>query len=241
MMIFSRYHKFLLFVIVSIVFCVITSFNMHSVDRIMLRMESQSLHRGKVVKIEAELYYQALSGRLLTHYVYPSGQIMISNEKGELTIYDKDKNTVSYRQGAEYSTESNLIYFFLQGKTQDLGLSDYGFHQMSTEIKDGLVVTEWFPPASLYHLFNKIELVHEDFLPIYAAYYDAQKNLAKKIYYSGYEYLSDVSIPTLITEFNYIGNDSIVNRIRFSDIRVNFQAQSSWFNYEIPQNAQISN
>jgi outer membrane lipoprotein-sorting protein len=159
---------------------IFTSFDFASVDRIAMRMESQSLNRGKVVRIEADLYYQSLNGRLVTNYLVPSGQIMISNNKGELAIFNTEKNTVSYRQGAEYSTESNLIHFFLQGKTQDLGLNDFGFLLTNTEFKDGLVITEWFPPASLYHLFNRIELVHQDFLPVYVAYYDAQKKLAKK-------------------------------------------------------------
>jgi outer membrane lipoprotein-sorting protein len=235
---YTKNKIFLVLLFVVILIC--TSFDFASVDRIAMRMGSQSLNRGKVVRVEADLYFQSLNGRLVTNYLVPFGQVMISNNKGELAIYNTESNSVSYRQGAEYSTESNLIHFFLQGKTQDLGLNDFGFLLTSTEFKDGLVITEWFPPASLYHLFNRIELVHQDFLPVYVAYYDAQRKLAKKVYYSGYQHLSDISLPTLITEFNYIGNDSIINRIRFSDIRINHNAQSSWFNFEIPADAKTS-
>ena len=202
-------------------------------------MESQSLHRGKVVKVEAELFFYAMDARMVTRYIQPSHQIMIANNKGEVALYNEKENSVVYRQGHEYSTESGMIQFFLQGKTRDLGLSDFGFQQMSTEFKDNLVVTEWFPPASLYHLYNRIELVHEDFMPIYAAYYDATRKLAKKVYYSDFQYFGDVYLPGLVTEFNYIGNDSIINRIRFSDIRVNHQATSPWFNFEIPSDAEL--
>jgi outer membrane lipoprotein-sorting protein len=232
--------KLPLFMISIGVISLFASFNTLNIDRIMLRMESQSLHRGKVVRIEADLFYQTLNGRLLTNYISPAGQIMISNNKGELIVYDKNKNTVNYRQGLEYNTETNLIYFFLQGKVHDLGLSEFGFHIMKTEFKDGLVVTEWFPPSTHYSLFNRIELVHNDFLPVYVAYYDAQRKLSKKVYYSGYQHFADVSIPTLITEFNYLGNDSIINRIRFSDLKVNHNANSPWFGYEIPHDAKIS-
>jgi uncharacterized protein YacL (UPF0231 family) len=48
-----------------------------------------------------------------------------------------------------------------------------------------------------------------------------------------------VYLPGLVTEFNYIGNDSIINRIRFSDIKVNHQAVSPWFNFEIPSDASL--
>lgn len=216
---------------------VFASFKTATIEKLMMNMQSQSLHKGKVVNVEAELFFDAYTGQLITRYIEPAGQIMVTNSKGELAIYDESENTVSFRQGAEYSTETNMIQFFLQGKTQDLGLEDFGFQLMSTEFEDNLVVTEWFPPASLYGLFNRIKLVHEDFLPIYVAYYDAQRNLAKKVYYSEYESLGDVFLPGLITEFNYVGNDSIISRMRFSDIETNYQAQSPWFDFQIPEDA----
>jgi outer membrane lipoprotein-sorting protein len=232
----SSYLMGLSFVLIAVFF---TAFMPVSVEKIMMTMKSQSLHKGKVVNVDAELYYNQLSGSLITRYIQPAGQILKTNEKGELSIYNEEANTVTYRQGAEYSTESNMVLFFLQGKIQDLGLSDFGFQLMSTRFEEEMVITEWFPPAELYHLFNRIELVHKDFVPIYIAYYDAQRNLAKKVFYSQYEYLDDVSFPTLVTEFNYIGKDSIINRIRFSDIKVNHQAVSSWFDFTIPEDAQL--
>ncbi len=216
-----------------------SSFTPMSVERIMMSMKSQSLHKGKVVNVDAELYYDQLTGSLITRYIQPAGQVLKTNDKGELSIYNEKENTVTYRQGAEYSTESNMVLFFLQGKIQDLGLSDFGFQLMSTKFEEDMVITEWFPPAELFHLFNRIEMVHKDFVPIYIAYYDARRNLAKKVFYSQYEYLEDVSFPTLVTEFNYVGNDSIINRIRFSEIKTNQQAVSSWFDYTIPEDAQL--
>ncbi len=225
---------------VILIFVLLVSFSAMSVDKLMMKMESQSLHKGKVVKVEAELFFQATSGRMITRYINPAHRVMVSNNKGEVAVYNEKENTVTYEQGAEYSTESGLIHFFLQGKTNDLGLSDFGFQQMSTEFNDNLVITEWFPPESLYHIYNRVELVHEDFIPIYAAYYDAQRKLAKKVYYSDFHYMGDVYLPGLITEFNYIGNDSIINRIRFTDIKVNHQAVSPWFNFEIPSDARLN-
>ena len=213
------------------------SFNQASVDRLMMNMKSQSLHQGKVVNIEAELYYNSSSGVLLTRYTDPAGQIMITNEQGELTVYDENNNTVTYSQGDEYSTLTNIVRFFLQGMTQDMGLEAFGFSLMDTRFEDNLVITEWFPPQHLYGMFNRIKLVHEDFLPVYAGYYDAQKNLAKKVYYSHYKSVGDVFIPTSVTEFNYIANDSVINRMLFTDIKTNYQARSPWFNFKVPDDA----
>ncbi len=230
--------SFLLRVLLLGVFFFFSSFHMQTIDKISFMMETGSLHKGKLVKVEAEIFYENHTGRMLTRYINPQGQIMIANRVGEVAIYDENENTVAYTQGEQYSTTTGTIQFFLMGKTQDLGLSDFGFQQSKVTFEDGLMVTEWFPPPSLYHLYNKIKIVHENYLPVHVAYFDAQRNLVKKVYYSQYQNFSDVSIPTRITEFEYVANDSIINRILFKDMKTNRQANSPWFQYEIPENAQ---
>ncbi len=211
-----------------------------SVERIMFSMKSQSLHRGQVAEVEADLFFQAWDGRLVTKYTRPVQEVMITNNKGELAIYNQQDNTLYRSQSLEYSSENNLIYFFLAGMTQDLGLRQMDFELMETRFEDGLMITEWFPPPSLYHLFSRIELVHEDYLPIYAGYYDAGQKLVKKVYYTNYEEFPEIVLPMNITEFNYTGGgDSIVNRVEFSDVRINQRANSPWFNFEIPEDAEI--
>jgi hypothetical protein len=138
-----------------------------SVDRIMLQMHSQSLHKGKRADVNANLFYQSLDGRLVTRYTEPVDQVMITNNKGEMAIYNEKDNTVYRTQSLEYSSENNLIYFFLQGQTSDLGLGQLGFQLMETLFEDGLVITRWFPPSGMYHLFSHVELVHENYLTIY--------------------------------------------------------------------------
>ena len=217
---------------------VISGFSMFGVDRIMLRMESQSLQAGKTAVLHADLYYQALDGKLITRMDAPINKVMITNRQGELTIYDPEDQTVYRTRELEYSSENNLIFFFLTGKTQDLGLGDMGFTIDRTEFKDGLLITQWIPPRAHSHVFSHIELVHEDHLPIYAAYFDAAGKMIKKVFYSDFEIYSDVILPLTVTEFNYLpGGDSIVNRVRFSDVRTNRQAVSSWFEFEIPDDA----
>ena len=215
-------------------------FRQSGADRIMMRMETQSLHKGKRADVIADIFYRSLDGRMITRYQQPAEHIMITNNKGELVIYNQADNTVYREQSLDYSTDNHLIYFFLSGKTQDLGLREMGFELMATELIEGLVKTTWFPPQSLFGLFSQIELVHENSLPIYAGYYDSSKKLVKKIYYTDYEHFPQIVLPLNVTEFNYLpGNDSIVNRMRLSDVRVNRNANSPWFNFTIPADARI--
>ncbi len=232
--------KFTLIIFTLCGILLLTGFSRMGVDRIMLSMESQTLQKGKAATVRAELFYQSLNGRMVTKFIQPVEQIMITNRLGELSIYNFDDHSVYRRQSMEYSSENNLIYFFLNGKTQDMGLRDMGFTQISTEFSEGLMITKWMPPAALGHLFSHIELVHEDFMPIYAGYYDAGQKLVKKVYYSDYEIFPEIILPLTITEFNYLPDgDSIISRVRFSDIHMNRQAVSAWFDFEIPDDATI--
>lgn len=209
-------------------------------DRVMLRMKSQSLQGGRAATVEAELFYQSLDGRMVTVFQQPYHQVMVTNKQGELSVYRPGENTVYRRQSMEYSSENNLVYFFLEGKTHDLGLREMGFTQTKTEFEDGLLITHWMPPAAMGHLFSHIKLVHEDYMPIHAAYYDASRKLVKKVYYSNYEVFPQIILPMTITEFNYLpGGDSIVSRVQFSEVYLNRQAVSSWFDFSIPHDAQI--
>ena len=225
---------------ISLVSFFIAGFAYFGVERVMLRMESHSLQGGKAAGLSAELFYQSLDGRLITKLKTPVNQVMITNRLGELTIYDPEKNTVYRTQSLEYSSENNLIYYFLNGKTQDMGLAEMGFTRQKAEFDGALMITQWMPPSQLNHLFSYIELVHEDYMPIYAGYYDAGGKLVKKVYYSEYEIFADIILPMRLTEFNYLPTgDSIINRVILSDVRINRRAISSWYDFEIPEDASI--
>ncbi len=232
--------KQLFIVVAGFLFVVFAGFISVGVDRIMLRMETQSLQGGKTAKMHAELFYRSLDGKLVTRLDSPLNKVMITNRHGELTVYDPEENTVFRAQSLEYSSQNNLIYYFLNGKLHDLGLSEMGFIQEKTDFSDGLMITRWTSSSSLNHLISYVELVHQDHVPIYAGYHDVAGDVVKKVYYSDYEYYSDLVLPMTVTEFNYFSTgDSIINRVRFSDVRFNRQAVSSWFDFEVPENARI--
>ncbi len=216
------------------------AFTHPGMDRLLLRMESQSVQGGKMASVEATLFYQSLDGKMVTVFDKPQGQVMITNRLGEMEVYSMSDNTVFRAQGEEYSSENNLIYFFLSGRMHDLGLSALGFDQMETAFRDGLVITQWMPPSALSHLFHRIELVHSNHLPIYVAYYDASRRLVKKVYYADYRAYAELDLPHTIIEYNYFATgDSIVNRVKFSEVLTGQSAQSEWFDFDIPHDATI--
>lgn len=210
-------------------------------DRISLNMESQSLRNGKKSTVTAEIYYRPVTGILTIHYLKPVDCVFMSNAKGEAKIYYPQKNEVFITQSVAYDTEKSLLYYFLSNKTSDLGLKSMGFILNETRYEDKLLITTWKAPVSLAKEFSQVELVAENYLPIYIGYYNASFKLIKKIYYYDYTTVSSIRLPLKVVEFNYLPDgDSIINRISYSNIKINELAQSTYFNFKIPENAKIA-
>ena len=227
------------FLVLGITF-LLTSLSLINPTKVSMRMEAKSLVKGKAMVINAEIFYQYDQGNLVTRYLPPLDYLFITNQKGEAKVYYPKTNEVYLKQSAEYDSEKSLLYFFLSNKMSDLGLKDMGFSITDTRFEDKLVITTWFPPAALVNLYGKVELVHEDYKPIYIAYYDRSGKVMRKIFYYEYASFPQFSMPTKVVEFDYVApNDSIVNKITYSNILTGDKANSSYFNFKIPVNAKV--
>lgn len=228
-----------IFLSVSLAMLLFMSFvGLYPIERASFKMTTQTWNHGKVVTLQADIFYHAVDGKMITVYPGKDERIIITNNKGEVVVYNPARNEVQTMQNAAYSTESNFLYYFLNGNLSDLGLRDMKFQLSDTRNENGMIITSWFPPKELFGVFSKIELVHEDFIPIYISYYGREGKQVKKVFYSEYTNVSEVMLPLQITEFNYLPKgDSIISRIRLDDVKVNRQANSPYFNYSIPKDA----
>ncbi|MBL6963602.1 MAG: hypothetical protein ISR55_07255 [Bacteroidetes bacterium] len=203
-------------------------------------METVNLAQNKKFTVYANIYYNYSLGKLLMHFTKPTDYILITNSKGEAKLYDPARNEVSLKRGFEYDTKNTLLYYFLSNKQYDLGLKDLDFKLLNTKFEEGLMITKWQPPFNMNSSIGHVELVHENYLPIYLAYYSPDGKLSKKIYYYNYQSVLEIKIPMKVVEFNYLSEtDSLVSRTSYSNIKYNEQAVSSYFNYKIPDNAQV--
>ncbi len=217
-----------------------TSFTTPAPSRISLTMESKMLSKGKAMIINAEIYYQYDQGRMLTRYLKPLEYMFFTNNKGEAKIYYPSTNEVMMRQSAEFNSENGLLFFFLSNKLSDLGLQETGFKITDTRFEGGLVISSWSPPGELLKYYSKVELVHENYRPIYIAYYDNKGKVRQKIFYYEYSSFTDFSLPLKVVQTDFMANgDSTITKITYSDIKVAEKATSTFFNFKIPVNAKV--
>lgn len=211
------------------------------ISKVVLTMSTVTVEKGRKIKTDGQLFFQAGENRLVSHFTYPVEQVVISNRFGEVKLYDPKGNTVSVRQDHSFNTKGSLLYFFLASTTSDLGLRDMGFSLTNTKYDQQYMVSTWNVPPQLSQALSKIELVHEGYRPVYMVYFDVKGKPLRKMFFSEYETLLDVDFPKRVTEINYFeeGADSAITRIQYSNIMLNEQAQSDYFNFEIPDNAHV--
>lgn len=211
-------------------------FTSSSNQRIMLHQKQENLVNGKVIVQHSDIYYEYDQGKMIIHFQHPEEMFIIMNNKGELKIYNPAKNEVFLQNNMAYSTDLMMLYFFIAGKTYDMGLQEMGFFLNNTKFEDGLMVSEFYP--SNEGIIGKIILAHENDKPIYAGYYDSDLEMIRKIYYYDYATYDNLLLPLKSVEYDYLpSGDSIITRKTFSDIKIGKKAKSTHFDFKVPDDA----
>ena len=151
-------------------------------QKISLTQMVRMLKDNKKASIASHIYYHFESGILITHQKEPFEHFIITDSKGEIKIYNTEKNEVYVSRDPSKITDQTLLYYFFAKRLNDFGLRDMGFTLENTEFKDDLKVSWWkndFPESPI----KKVELVHQKDLPIFMAYYDKNNSISRKVNY----------------------------------------------------------
>jgi hypothetical protein len=159
-------------------------------------------------------------------------------------IYDPVNNTVLIQQDNIYSSKTSPFYFFLSGKSNDMGLTDLGFIPLKTYSEKVNIITEWKKKKVINDVpVQLVKLVHQQENPLYMEYKDRQSQALRKVYYYKYTKISQFSFPTVITDIVYNNKikDSVISKTTYSDIKINGEVNDFFFNYKIPVSAKKIN
>lgn len=203
--------------------------------RISAGVEVKQAAAGKVATITKRVHC-SIDGRAVIHFLKPQDYIVVTNVKGETRMYIPGTNEVVVDNSATLTSQDELISVFMSGRAEDLGLGMYGYRLQSTTREDGLVKKTFVTDKS--GDIPKVEIVYDNFLPIYAGYLDAGGKTITKTFYSNYVPAGRMRIPTRTTSITYTSpRDSSVMRTIYSDIRVD--DDDPLYDFEIPANAKV--
>jgi hypothetical protein len=209
-------------------------------DRVSVSQETQVLRKGSKSIFKCDIFYNKEKDVVVTHHYYPTEFIKMSNRLGELKIYFPETNTVTVSQSQTLSTTNELLYYFINNKVADLGLTREGFKLVSSTREGELMITRWQAPASL-KVINQVKIVFKDMLPVYAEYVGLDGYIIKKIYYSRYADYESFSLPLRITEISFESrSDSSIRLSVFSNVRTAGFPDNNYFNFQIPDDAKIA-
>jgi hypothetical protein len=209
-------------------------------DRVSVSQETQVLSNGTKSIFKCDIYYNKEKDAIVTHHYYPVEFVKISNRFGEMKIYFPKSNTVTTQQNQSLSSTNELLYYFINNKVTDLGLSREGFKLISTTREEDMMITTWQAPTSL-KVINEVKIVFRDMLPIYAEHVGIDGFIKKKIYYSKYTDFNTFSMPLRITEVSFESKtDSTIRLSTFSNVRTFDFPDNSYFDFKIPDDAKIN-
>jgi outer membrane lipoprotein-sorting protein len=215
-------------------------FQQQKIDKLSLDLISKTLYQGKSVSLKSEVYYKSVGATMVTHVTSPLEKVVITNGNGEYKEYDVKNNSVTLLQGIDLSSKNSLFYSFLSGSISDMGLKALGYKLHNTKIEQKMVITTWIPEGESTVKTKRAEIVHENYLPIYLAFYDMDDKPMHKSFYSNFQQVGSIKMPFTITEFEYISpSDSIITKRTYTNLKTNLQVNDHYLNYKIPSSAKV--
>lgn len=212
-----------------------------AINKISMEMNARSLFQGQAVYGHGTVYYRTQGGLMVTKMNTPIDQVIMVNGTGEYKAYDRKSNTVQMMQGLELSSKGSFIYSFLNGKTEDMGLSNLGFKLTNTHYDDGVLVKTFAAPINRGNSeIDKAEIAYENNVPIFIGFFDAKDVAVSKTYYTNYQTVGLFPMPMTITEINFLSpSDSTISQKKYSNVKINSGVSDEWLNFSIPTDAQI--
>jgi hypothetical protein len=213
------------------------------IEKVQANIETKQLENGKSIILKSKVFYQT-NGNCVTHYTYPLEYFVLTNKLGEVKVYNPIDNTVIIQQDNIYSSKTSPFYFFLSGKVNDMGVSDFGFTPTKTYTEKNNIITEWKKKKMSNDMpVSMIKLVYLKENPIFMEYKDSQLNTLRKVYYYNYTKINQFNFPTIITDIVYSlkNKDSVIIKTTYSDIKTNEEANDFYFNFKIPITAKKIN
>lgn len=195
-------------------------------------VQVKTLVNGKVTTVTKSVYCNS-NGRLVTLFRKPMEYFVVTNPKGEMKVYEPSAGEVYTETDPSLSSAAELVWLFMSGRIDDLGLGAYGYKASSSSREDGLV-KKTFKPADVTRPL--VEIVYENYLPIYCAYTAPDGKLLSKKYLSNYQRFGRFTLPLRVTDIAYgTGRDSSVVRTLYSSVKVDVDDPA--FAFEVPADA----
>lgn len=202
-------------------------------------LKNETFRNRKLITVESDYFFDRETGNLVIHSMLPEEHIKISNRLGEVKIFYPGTNRISLKQNRYFSSENELIWYFLSNNYNDLGLSDEGFRVTGTHMDGSYQVVTWTAPAGM-KVVSTVELVFENGQPVYAAYFNTGGDIIRKIYYYNYEIYPGFMMPMKVTQISYTPDgDSVIQRNTWSSLKASAIPDSDYFNFKIPEDAVV--
>lgn len=195
-------------------------------------VEVKTVSGGKLSTVTKSVYC-ANNGRLVTIFKKPVSYYVVANAKGEAQLYRPASNEVFTQTDKSLASGTELVMLFMGGQIDDLGLRAFGYKLTATTRDDGYV-KKTFKPSD--PTLPDVEIVSENYLPIYCLYTAPDGKVLSKKYLSDYKQFGRLMLPLRVTDIAYgKGNDSTVVRTIYSSVKVDVDDPA--FAFQVPADA----
>ena len=215
----------------------IASLPLYAQRRVSADVAVKMIGNGNATNMTKSVYCSS-DGRMISVSNTKDGRIFVlTNIHGETSIYNENSKEVAMdNRGLMLSTDE-LLQIFLLRRATDMGMGAYGY-QLTKTTREEQYIKKVFEPKKQNSNCSRVEIVFDEFKPIYCAYFDHKGKIITKVYYSQYALQDRFMFPTRVTEITYANaKDSIVKLDLYTNIQVD--QDDPMFDFQVPVDAKV--
>lgn len=212
-----------------------------NIRQMSLTMKVRKIRDRRVLKYDVDLLYKS-NGEMVSWYPAPNNRYILTNNQGDLRIYNPDSNLVRITRQEVVSVEGSFLDYFINEETESMGMESYGFELDSVEVVEGKRIAIWKNAAMVVPkgAAAQVRMVHEAGKIIYLGYEGPNGEKIRRDFYMDYKDVAGTWFPGRVISYTWLSPaDSIVEDTRYEDFKVNEEVDSPLLNFEIPENVEI--
>ncbi|MBM3410580.1 MAG: hypothetical protein FJY18_02985 [Bacteroidetes bacterium] len=184
-------------------------------------VKSKTVGSHEAGLIMGTVYYDVRIGRLIFDVKFPEKETWVFVDSVQWTIRN---DTLISIKPSSLKPKLSVLHLSLNQQLGGFGLEQSGYTMTSVKTEQGLVISNWSPPAAARKKMGTIALASQERQLKSVIFYHPNGKILRKQFFRKYQKISNVSLPTEVIDEIYNQDKKLFQSTEYKNTVINDQA-----------------
>lgn len=184
-------------------------------------VKSKTVGSNEAGLIMGTVFYDVRIGRLIFDVKFPENETWVFVDSVQWTIRN---DTLISVKPSMLKPKLSVLHLSLNQQLGGFGLEQSGYTMTSVKTEQGLVISNWSPPAAARKKMGTIALASQERQLKSVIFYHPNGKILRKQFFRKYQKISNVSLPTEVIDEIYNQDKKLFQSTEYKNTVINDQA-----------------